>query len=240
MMKEIKVWDPVVRIGHWVLVIAFFTAYFTEEDFLTAHVWAGYTVTAIVLFRVLWGFIGTEHAKFKDFIYSPVAVFGYLGGLLRGKPQHYLGHNPAGGAMVIALLIGLAGTAFTGLKLHAIENNAGPLAINTPQSANTYHIIPIAKAETEKEENEENEQAEKAASSETSENAAIAATSESEKENGKEGDEFWEEWHENFVNFTLLLVFLHIAGVIFSSIVDKENFVKAMITGRKQIRQNQD
>lgn len=273
MQKEIKVWDPVVRIGHWVLVIAFFTAYFTEDDFLSAHVWAGYTVTAVILFRILWGFIGTTHAKFKDFIYSPIAVFNYLGNLLRGKPQHYIGHNPAGGAMVIALLIGLCGTSFTGLKLYAVEENAGPFATQNVKSESANSLIPVAKAE-EKDEDEAHEKSEKAQHEKPLANQATPAADviapaakgeirededaehegkgeagEAKAEEAKEGaigegdeegEEFWEELHETFVNFTLLLVVLHILGVIFSSIVDKENFVKAMVTGRKQVGKQQD
>jgi cytochrome b len=86
-------------------VITFFTAYFTKEDFLIQHTWAGYVVGSMVLIRIIWGFIGSKHAKFKDFIYSPYLIFVYLKGLVNHKPQHYLGHNPAGGLMVFALFL---------------------------------------------------------------------------------------------------------------------------------------
>ena len=125
--QSVKVWDPIVRIGHWSLVIAFFTAYLTEEEFMTQHVWAGYVVAGVVAFRIVWGIIGSKHARFSDFIYKPSAVFGYLKNLIQRKPQHYLGHNPAGGAMVIALLIGLSGIAYSGMALLAVEKNDGPL-----------------------------------------------------------------------------------------------------------------
>jgi len=211
--KSVDVWDPIVRIGHWTLVIAFFTAYFTEDDFLTQHVWAGYIVGTVVLFRIVWGFIGSKHARFSDFIYSPAAVFGYLKGLVRGKPQHYMGHNPAGGAMVIALLLSLGATVFTGLSLYAVEENAGPLAgiVAASDKVIPASIIPSAYAEEDEGE---------------SEHGAMV---------NKEAEEFWEELHEFFANFTLLLVALHIGGVLLSSYIDKEKLVKAMITGRKEM-----
>jgi cytochrome b len=217
--KTVSVWDPLVRIGHWTLVIAFFTAYFTEEDFLTQHVWAGYVVCAVVLFRIIWGFIGTKHAKFSDFIYTPKAIFSYLKGLISRKPQHYLGHNPAGGVMVFALIFGLLATTYTGLALYAVEKNAGPLAgviASNHKPVPTASIISTAYAEEDADEDK--------------------VESESMNASGNEVDEeFWEDLHKFFVNFTLLLVILHIGGVLLSSYVDKENLIKAMLTGRKEI-----
>jgi cytochrome b len=220
--KVVNVWDPLVRIGHWTLVIAFFTAYFTEDDFMAQHVWAGYIVGAVVLFRIVWGFFGSKHARFSDFIYSPVKVFGYLKGLINRKPQHYLGHNPAGGAMVIALLLSLSATVYTGLALYAVEENAGPLAgiiANNDKSTPTISIVSTAYADEDADENEDKN------------------AQENSKEN-KEGEEFWEELHEFFANFTLLLVALHIGGVLLSSYIDKEKLIKAMITGKKEIPKN--
>ena len=132
---SIRVWDPVVRIGHWTLVIAFFTAYFTEDEFLTAHVWAGYVIGAVVCFRLIWGFIGSEHARFKNFVQSPSTTFTYLADLVRKRSKRYLGHNPAGAAMILALLIFLAGTVFSGVVLYGMEEGAGPLAAWVTESA---------------------------------------------------------------------------------------------------------
>lgn len=124
----VKVWDPFVRVGHWVLVAAFFIAYFTEDEVLSVHVWAGYAAGAIVVARIAWGFIGTEHARFRDFLYGPGAVLSYFGNLLRGSGRRYLGHSPAGGIMVILLLLALAAVTWSGLMVYAYDQQAGPLA----------------------------------------------------------------------------------------------------------------
>lgn len=124
----IRVWDPLVRIGHWVLVGAFFTAYLLEDDFLDAHVWAGYVLGSVVAFRLVWGLIGTKHARFTDFVRGPRAITGYFRDTLAGRGRRFLGHNPAGGAMVLALLASLAVTTVSGLAVYAVEEGAGPLA----------------------------------------------------------------------------------------------------------------
>lgn len=133
--NSVKVWDPVIRIGHWTLVIAFFTAYFTEDEFLAAHVWAGYAIGVVILFRLVWGFTGSEHARFNNFVRSPAVTFTYLADLVRQRSKRYLGHNPAGAAMILALLIFLAGAVFSGVVLYGMEEGAGPLATWVTQSA---------------------------------------------------------------------------------------------------------
>jgi cytochrome b len=132
---RVAVWDPLVRYGHWILAAAFATAYLSAEeegggDPDLVHVWAGYVVGIVVALRVVWGFVGPRHARFADFVYGPGAVLRYLGDLLRGRGQRYLGHSPAGGAMAIALLIGLAATAATGIVAYG-ERGKGPLADTT-------------------------------------------------------------------------------------------------------------
>lgn len=127
---EVKVWDPLVRVFHWLLVVGFFTAYFTEGEgeTLTLHTWAGYVVAGLILVRLVWGVIGTRHARFSDFVTRPVVVKDYLLSVLRLHPRRYLGHNPAGGLMIIALLISLLVTVSSGMSLYAVEEQAGPLA----------------------------------------------------------------------------------------------------------------
>lgn len=182
MSDTIKVWDLPVRIFHWLLVAAFVTAYVTEDDFLTLHVWAGYLVIALLIFRLIWGFIGNEYAQFKNFICCPALSFTYLKEVLARKSKRYIGHNPAGAAMIVLLLASLLLTTFTGLCVYAADQNAGLFA------------------------------------------GMISA----------ENEKVWEEVHEFFANFSLFLVLIHIAGVIFESILHQENLGRAMMTGEKR------
>ncbi len=126
--STVKVWDPLVRVFHWSLVAAFAVAYLTEDDVMRVHVWAGYTVAGLVSLRLLWGLIGTRHARFRDFVYRPALVRAYLKDMLLVRARRYLGHNPAGGAMVVALLLSLLATVASGLVAYGAAEHAGPLA----------------------------------------------------------------------------------------------------------------
>jgi len=127
--EQVKVWDPLVRIFHWSLVAAFAVAYFSSEDeWLGLHSVAGYIVLALVLFRLVWGFVGPRHARFSDFLYRPSAVMQHLKQVLSFRAPRYIGHNPAGGAMIVALLVSLFITTVFGLAVYGAEEGAGPLA----------------------------------------------------------------------------------------------------------------
>ena len=103
--ETIKVWDPFVRIFHWSLVLFFTAAYISgESDAETIHVWAGYIITGLIAARLIWGLIGTTHARFSDFFYRPAEIIAYLKSLMSRHPKHYLGHNPAGAVMAISLM----------------------------------------------------------------------------------------------------------------------------------------
>jgi cytochrome b len=126
---KVRVWDPLIRIFHWTLVAAFTVAFFTDdEDLLLPHVWAGYVVVGLLIFRLLWGFVGSAHARFSDFAFAPSRVVSFLWDTFQGDAKRYLGHNPAGGWMIILLLVMLTLLSITGLVLYAADNHAGPLA----------------------------------------------------------------------------------------------------------------
>jgi len=113
---RVLVWDAPVRIFHWLTVLSFAGAYLTAESerWRGLHVTLGYTMAGLVVFRLLWGLVGTRHARFASFVRGPAAVARYLGSLLRGKPEQHTGHNPAGALAIVAML-GLAlAVALTG------------------------------------------------------------------------------------------------------------------------------
>ncbi len=165
---SIKVWDMPTRLFHWTLAVSFLLCYL---------------IAGLLLFRLLWGFVGTRHARFADFVRRPSAIVDYLKQDLRLAAPRHLGNNPAGGAMVIALLIALSLTVLSGMALYGTTDFAGPLA-------GWFR-------------------------------GAFAA-------------DVLEEGHEFFANLSVALVALHLGGVLFSSLLHRENLVKAMFTGMKR------
>lgn len=111
---SVKVWDPLVRIFHWSLAAGFLLAYVTGEEYGSLHETLGYSVLGLVAFRFVWGIAGPEYARFTSFVPSPSRLFGYLKSMVAGKETRYLGHNPAGGTMVAALLLFIALTGASG------------------------------------------------------------------------------------------------------------------------------
>lgn len=105
-VRKVLVWDAPVRVFHWLMVLSFAGAYLTaeSESWRLVHVTLGYTMAGLVAFRVLWGFVGTRHARFVSFVRGPAAVLGYLRGLVSGHHEQQAGHNPAGALAIIALL----------------------------------------------------------------------------------------------------------------------------------------
>ena len=90
---RIQVWDPLVRVFHWSLASAFFTAYIVEDDLLGVHVWAGYAALGLIVLRLVWGLVGTRHARFSDFVRGPRQVLASLKSALRFRAARYLGHT---------------------------------------------------------------------------------------------------------------------------------------------------
>jgi cytochrome b len=172
---EVRVWDPLARIAHWTLAISVLAAWLTSEiesDIARrAHEWLGYAALAVVALRLAWGAIGPRYARFGQFVLSPARTLAYARAVITLAEPRYIGHNPLGGWMVVALL-SMAGAA--GLS--------GWLSVT---------------------------------------------------------DRFWgakwlQELHEGLANTFLLLVAVHVAGVVFTSLRHGENLVRAMITGRKR------
>jgi cytochrome b len=113
----VRVWDPLVRLFHWSLVGLFAFALFTGDEWKSAHIVAGYIVGGLVIFRILWGVVGPKNARFASFVRGPAATLGYLRSALAFSAPRYLGHNPAGGAMIVALLAAIATIATTGYMM---------------------------------------------------------------------------------------------------------------------------
>jgi cytochrome b len=166
----VLIWDWPVRIGHWLLVGAFALAWITgeSEEWRLVHAFAGGTVVGVILFRLLWGLVGTRHARFASFVRGPQAALDYVLGLLRGKESQYAGHNAAGGWAIIALL-----------ALGLLTGASGWLI---------YQEM---------------------------------------------GGEWLEDVHEALATGTLAVAAVHVAGVVVSSLVHRENLVRAMLTGFK-------
>src|SRR3989338_6849728 len=164
MSQRILVWDVPTRAFHWLLVLSFCGAYLTAESerYRDTHVVLGYTLLGLIGFRLLWGFFGTRYAQFRSFLFKSGEIVAYALSLFKGKPAHYIGHNPLG-SLTIWLLLGLGIlTGATGVML--------------------FQDI---------------------------------------------GGEALEELHELLSNAMLAIVFIHIAGVVVSSVLHRENLVRA-------------
>ena len=112
--ETVKVWDVFFRIFHWSLVALFVTAFLTPDFSETIHQGAGYAIAALLVMRIVWGFTGPRHARFSDFVRGPRETLNFLRDTLYLRAKRYLGHNPAGGEMVIALIASVAATCFSG------------------------------------------------------------------------------------------------------------------------------
>ena len=171
--KPIRVWDLPTRLFHWSLATSFVIAFVTAESekLRDIHVVAGYTLAGLIAFRLLWGFVGGGYSRFAEFLPTPRTIVDYIKSLMDGRPQHYVGHNPAG-AVAIFLLLGF-GIAAAGSGWAVYEDMGG---------------------------------------------------------------HFMEELHEGASNGMMAIVAIHIAGVIVSSWLHRENLILAMITGWKKMR----
>ena len=165
LIERVKVWDLPLRLFHWVLVIAIAVAFLSSEEDSALndwHVLSGWVAAVLIVFRLVWGFIGGEHSRFSDFI-RPSRIAHHLSGLARGEREPSLGHNPLGGVAVVVLLALTAVTLWTGAF----------------------------------------------------------------------GGEAAEELHEVIAWVLLAMIALHVIAVIVMSMLERENLVRAMVTGDK-------
>jgi len=170
MIQKILVWDVPTRAFHWMQVVTFVGAYLTAESERTRdiHVAFGYILLGLIIFRLLWGFMGTRYARFSSFLFFPGQIIEYLGSLFKGKPKHYLGHNPAG-SVSVWLLLGL-GLSICVTGVLALQDDASDAVI---------------------------------------------------------------EMHGMATDAMLVVIALHLLGVVMSSIMHRENLVRAMVLGFK-------
>lgn len=196
--ERIKVWDIVVRVFHWSLVLFFSVCYLTGDELDMLHAYLGYGILILVGVRLVWGLIGTRYARFSDFIYGWERTREYLIELVTMRPHRYLGHNPAGGWVIVLLLLLILLTCWTGLEAYGDEGH-GPFADNISDAPGA-----------------------------------------GESRDDHDANEFWSESHEALAELTLFLVFVHIIGVIVSSLLHRENLVRAMWTGYKARTRDDD
>jgi cytochrome b len=116
--QKIRIWDAPVRVFHWLLVLSFAGAYLTAESetWRLLHVTLGYTLGGLLVFRLVWGVVGTRYARFSNFVRGPAAVIQYLKSIKARQPEHHLGHNPAGAVAIVLLMalgLGLTATGYT-------------------------------------------------------------------------------------------------------------------------------
>ena len=112
--QPVKVWDPFVRLFHWSLVSCVLLNQFVLEEGEAPHEWAGYLASALVLARVVWGFVGSRHARFADFFPTPRRLARHFAALRQGQHPQYAGHNPLGALMMLALMAIVLALGLTG------------------------------------------------------------------------------------------------------------------------------
>lgn len=183
----VAVWDPLIRLFHWLLAASFFTAYLLEDERLKLHLIAGSVIAGLIAFRFVWGFVGPEHARFADFLFSPRDILAHLGKLLRLRASAHIGHTPAGSVMIFLLITGLILLSITGIMLYGFQDGRGPMAgMMNKVSLDTGYMI--------------------------------------------------EKLHGFIADVLAVLVLMHVGGVLVESLLQQQNLIKAMFTGRKIAR----
>ncbi|WP_140847004.1 cytochrome b/b6 domain-containing protein [Paracoccus sp. FO-3] len=189
-VREVRLWDPLLRAFHWLLAFFVIAAWGLGQfgpARMTLHFWCGYVVAGLLVFRLVWGFVGPAPARFSHFVRGPGAVAGYLRGLMLREPSYWPGHNPMGALSVIAMLAVLAAQVSSGLISDPDDYiNVGPLASYVSGATRSKAV----------------------------------------------------GWHNLGANLILVLVLLHVAVILFYRYWKREDLVRPMITGRKQVRED--
>lgn len=130
--ERVRVWDPALRLFHWslaTLVIASWLLGQFGPNIMTLHFWLGYAIIGLLVFRIVWGFVGPAPARFGSFLRGPKAVTDYMRHMHKREPSHWPGHNPLGALSVVAMLLALIWQVSTGLISDPEDFvNVGPLA----------------------------------------------------------------------------------------------------------------
>jgi cytochrome b len=123
---KIRVWDPLLRAFHWTLAVSIVAAWLSAQVDESLHEILGYVALALIASRVLWGFVGPRYARFSQFVRKPRVVWSYLRTVLAGTEVRFIGHNPAGGAMILAMLavVGVVSASGWLLTTDALWGNA--------------------------------------------------------------------------------------------------------------------
>ncbi len=172
---KILVWDAPTRVFHWLLALSFAGAYATSEGrgLMGVHLTLGYTMVGLVVFRVIWGLVGTRYARFASFVRGPAAVARYASSMLSPKAEHPVGHNPLGAVSIVLMLLCTLVIVYTGW----VYFNGGVHALKS--------------------------------------------------------------LHEGAAALMATVVGVHVAGVLFASMMQRENLAHAMLNGHKQGRPEQ-
>ncbi len=141
-LRAVRIWDLPTRLFHWLLVVLFAFSYISGEigdDMLRWHFLSGYAIMTLVLYRIVWGFVGSRTARFSDFIKGPGVTLHHLRDMFSTARSRDVGHNPLGGLMIVALLLLLLVQVITGLFAQDRNLNFGPLALLV--SDKTSHFL---------------------------------------------------------------------------------------------------
>lgn len=201
-------WDPLVRFTHWGIAAAVILNGLILEGGDRAHIVAGYVALSLLALRLLWGFVGTEEARFSAFPPSPSGAMAHIRRIASGKVETHRSHNPLGALMVYTLWAALAVVIATGLAMEAdvFPDEGEEYAAVAPEAMPPARII-------------------------------LADWDEGEHDEGEGGEEAVEEVHEVAANLVLILALLHVGGVVFEMARGNRGLIRRMTTGKDETEQ---